>query len=145
MIYPSRKPTITFLVTQPLNVIPTPNPAQTLTYPILPYLFLPFCRQVSGSEELSALMTQTHRYGHTHLQCLCEAFLCRQAYMLHCEYHQEHQRRREQRWTRQQQTKTTTGSEGGVMEVEGANGLPVDEDGGVEEEEEDPIVSLVSC
>ena len=87
-------------------------------------------------------MIQAHRYGHTHLECLCEAFLCRQAYVLHCEYRREQQRRREQRLVRLHQATTAAGCEGSGMEVDGADGLVADEE---EEEEEDPIVSLVSC
>ena len=104
--------------------------------------------QVSGSEELSALMIQAHRYGHTHLECLCEAFLCRQAYVLHCEYRREQQRRREQRLARLQEATTTAGCEGGSMEIDGQDELLAgkdDGDDGEEEEEEDPIVTLVSC
>ena len=81
-------------------------------------------------------MVQAHRYGLTHLECLSEAFLCRQAYVLHCEYHREQQQRR----LRERPLDRGVDS----MEVDGA---VVDEDGGdeEEEEEEDPIVSLVSC
>ena len=97
---------------------------------------------------MCALIILADRYGLHYLQSLCEGSFFRQAYVLHCEYRREQQRRREQRLARLQEATTTAGCEGGSMEIDGQDELLAgkdDGDDGEEEEEEDPIVTLVSC